>query len=179
MDALKAHVAQMAKLFAIDEIKVDVTQMANSDTAEQNCHDPDFELHQATSHGNALIAKSLVSMTGAQSYINYTDGDGCTPLFKAACNGHANIVTQLISARFSINFVTTKGWTPLFVAVKKGHADIVTHLIANRSNIDCPTTISGATPIFTVAENGHVAVVSEDGRKGAHYCGEHAHSRAL
>ena len=83
MDALKAHVAQMAKLFAIDEIKVDVTQMANSDTAEQNCHDPDSELHQATSHGNALIAKSLVSMTGAQSYINYTDGDGCTPHFKA------------------------------------------------------------------------------------------------
>ena len=98
MDALKAHVARMAKLRAIDEIKVHVAQMANADTAEQNCHDPGSELYQAASHGHALIAKSLLSMTGAQCYINYTAGDGCTPLFKAACNGHANIVTQLIAA---------------------------------------------------------------------------------
>ena len=68
MDALKDHVTQMAKFLAIDEIKVHVTQMATADTAEQNYHDPDSELYQASSHGNALISKSLLSMTGAQSY---------------------------------------------------------------------------------------------------------------
>ena len=64
MDDLKAHVTQMAKLLAIDEIKVHVEQMTYTDTTEQNYHDPDSELYQVSSHGNALISKSLLSMTG-------------------------------------------------------------------------------------------------------------------
>ena len=56
-------------------------------------------------------------------------GDGCTPLFKAVCNGHADIVAQLIAVGCYINLATTKGWTPLFVAAKKGHDDVVAHLI--------------------------------------------------
>ena len=49
----------------------------------------------------------------------------------------------------------------LFIAAKKGHSAIVMQLIAARSNIDLPTTTSGASPIFTAAENGHVAVVAQ------------------
>jgi hypothetical protein len=45
----------------------------------------------------------------------------------------------------------TDGATPLFITVKKGHTAIVAQLIAVRSNIDLPTTTSGATPIFTLS----------------------------
>jgi len=113
-DALKAHVAQMTKLLAIQDNHAMLnTNGAGVDTAEQNSHDTDSELFQATCSGNTLIAQPLLSATGAQSYINYTDGDGCTPLFKTACNGHAPVVAQLIVARCSINLATTKGLTPL------------------------------------------------------------------
>jgi hypothetical protein len=106
-DALKAHVAQMTQLLAIQDNQA----MLSTNGA---------------GGGNALIAQPLLSATGAQSYINYTDGDGCTPLFKAACNGHAPVVAQLIVSRCSINLATTKGLTPLGCGQRGAHFCCVT-----------------------------------------------------
>ncbi len=88
MDVLKLRVVQMANLLPIEDNQAMLhTTGAGADTAEQNSHDTGSELFQSDSCGNALIDQPLLSVTGAQSYINYNDGDGYTSLFKAACNG--------------------------------------------------------------------------------------------
>jgi ankyrin repeat protein len=138
------------------------TNGVGADIAEQNSHDTGRDLFQAGSSGNALIAQPLLSAIGAQSYINYTDGDGCTPLFKTASHGYAVIVAQLMTASCSINLATTKGLTPLLVAdrVSEGHTNIVSHLITARCNVDIALNTDGATPLFIAAKKGHATIVA-------------------
>jgi hypothetical protein len=132
------YVAQMSQLLAIqDKQHTILVCMSNSngagaDTLEQNSHDAGSDLFQAASSGNVSMVQALLSATGAQSYINYTDGHGRTSLFKAACNGHITIVVHLMAARCSINLATVTGSTPFLVAVRKGHAALVSHL-----NVKC------------------------------------------
>jgi ankyrin repeat protein len=133
---------------------------AGADTPEQNSHDAGFELFQAASSGNVSMAQALLSVTCAQSYINYTDGHGRTSLFKAACNGHIPIVAHLMAARCSINLATATRSTPLLVAARKDHDTIVSELIAARYNVDI-AKMDGTTPLFIAAKHGHVAVVAQ------------------
>jgi hypothetical protein len=92
MDALKVHVAFSTKSFLVlDNQAMLNTNGAGAVTAEQNSYDADSELFQVACSGNALIVQPLLSATGAQSHINYTDGDGCTSLFKAVFNGHESL----------------------------------------------------------------------------------------
>jgi hypothetical protein len=104
-------------------------------------------LLQASSSGNVSMIQSLLSVTGAQSYIKYTDGLGRTSLFKTVSNGHIPIVDHLMEARCIIN-----------LADREGHAAIVSQLITARCNVDIPKT-DGTTPLFIAAIHGHVAVV--------------------
>ena len=136
------YVAQMSQLHVIRDNQHTIpvclpnSNGAGADTPEQNSHDAGSELFQAASSGNVSMAQALLSATGAQSYINYTDGHGRTSLFKAACNGHVPIVAHLMAARCSINLATATGTTPLLVAVREGHAAIVSQLITARCNVD-------------------------------------------
>ncbi len=113
---------------------------AGSDTPEQNRHDAGSELFQVSSSGNVSMTQALLSATGAQSYINYTDGHGHTSLFKTTYNGHVPIVSHLIVSRCNINLATTTGSTPILVAVKQGHTTIVSQLITPRCNVDIART---------------------------------------
>ena len=133
---------------------------AGADTPEQNSHDAGSELFQAASSGNVSMTQALLSATGAQSYINYTDGHGRTSLFIAACNGHVPIVTHLMTARCSINLATATGSTQLLVAAKQGHTVIVSQLITARCNVDLAMA-NGSTPLLVAAKQGHTAIVSQ------------------
>jgi ankyrin repeat protein len=44
-------------------------------------------------------SKGSLSTHGAQSFINYQDADGITPLHLAAQNGHGAVSEKLIAAR--------------------------------------------------------------------------------
>ena len=52
--------------------------------AQQNSYDAGDELLTAAFKGNTSKTQKLLSAPGVQSYINYTDADGRTPLFQAA-----------------------------------------------------------------------------------------------
>ena len=57
--------------------------------------------------GDASKVQTFLSVSNVQTFINYQDTDGHTPLFKAAKKGHAAVVDQLIAARCNLNLVST------------------------------------------------------------------------
>jgi ankyrin repeat protein len=66
--------------------------------AQQNEYDTNAgpKLLMAARSGDASWVQTLLSAPDVQSYINYTDKDGRTPLFTAASKGHTAIVAKLI-----------------------------------------------------------------------------------
>jgi ankyrin repeat protein len=53
--------------------------------------------------GDTVTVRELLSTTDAQSFINYQDASGVTPLSCSAHNGHAAVTEQLIDARCNID----------------------------------------------------------------------------
>ncbi len=91
---------------------------------------PGQQLCQAAYDGDAAKVSRLLSAQGEQSFINYQDARGSTPLTFAAQNGHAAVAKQLISAR--CNDLQMENWsTALQLAWFQGHAGIAS-LIRNR-----------------------------------------------
>jgi len=74
------------------------------------------QLCEAALVGDAAKVGTLLSTQGAQSFINYQDAHGCTPLHDATENGHSSVTEMLIEARCNVDYEDKDGWTPLFVA---------------------------------------------------------------
>jgi hypothetical protein len=92
------------------------------------------QLCEAARDGEAAKVSTLLSTQGAQSFINYQDARGCTPLLFAAQNGHSAITEKLLAARCSVDLVTEDGCTALQSAASNGHAAVTTQLLAARCN---------------------------------------------
>ena len=78
------------------------------------------QLWKAARDGDAAKVSTLLSRQGAQSFINYQDAEGATPLYATAFNGHATVTMQLIAARCSVDLQAENGSTPLHYAAQKG-----------------------------------------------------------
>ena len=61
------------------------------------------QLCEAAADGDAAKVRTLLSTQGAQSFINYQDALGNTPLHAAASNGDEVITKQLIAALCSVD----------------------------------------------------------------------------
>ena len=57
------------------------------------------QLCEAARAGDAAKVSTLLSTQAAQSFINYQDADGATPLFFAASKGHEAAVTSIFRTR--------------------------------------------------------------------------------
>jgi ankyrin repeat protein len=67
-------------------------------------------LRYASARGDETKVSLLLSMPGAQSFINYQDGEqGAAPLHAAADQGHQNVMDLLIAARCAVDLVTNEG----------------------------------------------------------------------
>ena len=78
------------------------------------------QLCEAAGDGDAAKVSTLLSTQGAQSFINYQDAHGFTPLHIAAVNGHAAVTEQLIAARCNVNLQAEDGYTPIHFAAGQG-----------------------------------------------------------
>jgi ankyrin repeat protein len=125
------------------------------------------QLWEAARDGDAAKVSTLLSTQGAQSFINYQDAQGFTPLFVAALKGHAAVTEQLIAARCNVNLQVKDGHTELYgctplhaateivleaalyVAAGKGHETVTRQLIAARCNVDLQKK-DGSTPLYTI-----------------------------
>ena len=61
------------------------------------------QLWEAARDGDTLKVSTLLSTQGAQSFINYQDANGVTPLFLAAENGHTTVTEKLLAARCNVD----------------------------------------------------------------------------
>jgi len=121
-----------------------------------------LELFQAVGRRDAGKIQTLLSASTVQSYINYTDEKGRTPLFRAAAQGDTLIVAQLIAAHSNVDLAkTTDGTTPLFIAAQNGHASVARQLIEARCNVDLALKTNGATPLHVAASKGHARVIKQ------------------
>jgi ankyrin repeat protein len=78
--------------------------------------------------------------------------DGCTPLYIAAQNGHAAVVSVLIAAGADVNKARASGGTPLYIAAQRGHAGVVDLLIAAGANVNA--TRKNGTALNIALANG-------------------------
>ena len=67
------------------------------------------QLLNAVDRGDTSTFSTLVSGPGAQSFINYQDEHGLTPLSVAAKTGRAAVAELLISSRCNIDFQDFSG----------------------------------------------------------------------
>ncbi len=82
------------------------------------------QLWNAACDGDAAKVSTLLSTQGAQSFINYQDADGYTPLVFAAGNGHEAVTKQLLAARCHVHLQANDGATALQYAEGQGHTGV-------------------------------------------------------
>ena len=150
------------------------------------------QLWAAARHGHAAKVRTLLSTQGAQSFINYQDPNGTTPLHLAADRGHEAVAQELIAARCSVDLIRTRlgsrrstarpvaGMRPsqrssLLRAVTSTFelrkALLRCKLLSARGKLESPTLIRNRkqeTPLLgsRVAINGLVAKPELNGRTG-------------
>ena len=80
------------------------------------------------------------------------------PLHKAAFNGQAEKVLNLIEEGIDVNTENDQKWTPIHYASQKGYLEIVKILHQHNAKIDCQQR-SKKTPLHLASRNGHFEVV--------------------
>ena len=118
------------------------------------------QLWEAARDGDAAKVSTLLSTQGAQSFINYQNANGYTPLHGAACNGRSAITKQLIVARCNVDLQAENGGTALHLAAEIGHVAVAEKLLAARCNVDLHCK-NGHTALHCAAYRGHAAVAKQ------------------
>ncbi|GMH92305.1 hypothetical protein TrVE_jg7552 [Triparma verrucosa] len=106
-------------------------------------------------------ANKVLELLAEGMDINYSkEGDeGRTALYKAAWEGHLDVVQALVTAKADLNKANTDGCTPLLIAAYNGHLNVVQALVAAEADVDKAKTDDGRTPLWTAAYEGHLDVV--------------------
>jgi hypothetical protein len=117
------------------------------------------QLCDAARDGDAAKVHTLLCTQGAQSFINYQDAHGATPLLWAAANGHAAVTEKLLAARCNVDLPDRDGDTPLHLAASNGHAAVTKQLLAARCNVDLQIN-TGATALQVAEGLGHAGIAT-------------------
>jgi ankyrin repeat protein len=94
------------------------------------------------------------------------DGDGTTPLHRAAYQDDLPRVEALIRGGANVNAANDLGVTPLWLASQNGSEAIVNALLAAGANPNAPL-LAGETPVMVAARAGKTAIVERLLGKGA------------
>ena len=72
---------------------------------------------------------------------------------RAARQGHASVVSALVSAGASVDKAMEDGWTPLHIAAQQGHASAVSALVSAGASVD-QVDKNGRTALDVALQNG-------------------------
>ena len=101
-------------------------------------------------------------LLAAGADVNYSKegNEGRTALYKAALNGHLDVVQALVAAKADVNKgKTTGGATPLFVAAQEGHLDVVQALVAAEADVNKAKT-DGWAPLRVANHFNHTSIAA-------------------
>ena len=115
---------------------------------------PSFNSGKPTKEERINIARMLIE---AGAKISWIDGEGKTPLHKAAENCYVNIVRMLIDAEIKAKRKDEKSGKLLHKAAEKGHANIVETLIQAGVDVN-EADKEGRTPLCKAVEKCHVNI---------------------
>ncbi|MEW5925598.1 MAG: ankyrin repeat domain-containing protein [Candidatus Zixiibacteriota bacterium] len=125
---------------------------------EKEASDPnsDLDIVNAAGMGNlAVIKKHLANGID----VNFSSGDGYTPLLMAALYGKIDAVKLLIEAGADVNKVTETGSSALLVAVQYGKMDIIKVLVEAGANVNMIFDNGYTTVLMDAVKYGHKDVV--------------------
>ncbi len=114
-----------------------------------NCTVTGPQLFRAASHGDTSTVRTLLSVEGAQSLINYQNANGTTPLNMAARHGHARVTELLIASCCNVDLHDKDGYTPLHRAAGGDHEVVADKLKEAQCNLDLHSK-NEETPLFMV-----------------------------
>lgn len=98
--------------------------------------------------------------------IDIEDANNETPLFKAAENGHLEVVKFLVSKKADVNHVGIVR-TPLHCAADIGNLEILKFLLEKGADPNKAGSVNKETPLHIAASNGHKEIVQLLLEKGA------------
>lgn len=126
--------------------------------SEQECHQW-VSLHDGARNGRVEVVKFILSENG--SNIHDEDGDGRTAFELAACNGHVELVKELLSRGAMYRERYHQGVTTLQEVAGTGNELMLELMIEAGGNVHAPAGDSpfGRTSLWAAAEGGHMAVV--------------------
>jgi len=115
------------------------------------------ELFEASMWDDCAKVSTLLSSQSAQSFINYQNNSGFTPLHAATVAENVNVTELLIAARCNVNATNEIGRTPLISVAQHGLTGMAQLLIGARCDVD-QQMYDGATPIYMAAFFGHLQI---------------------
>ena len=119
-------------------------------------HRPFERLAKAIDDGDDRLVNSLLCEDAID--LDRRDGDGLTPLLRAAHCGHYNILLALLKAGSKINDSDRHMRTVLMVASSRGHYNIVDLLLRRGARISAKDE-NGNTALILATQRGLIDVV--------------------
>lgn len=126
--------------------------------------DPGFALHYAAETGDADLAKRSLS-TGKVD-VNFIDGFGFTPLFRAVMQKQTGLITFLLDRGADPNLSTREGFTALMAAAESGDCVILEILLEHRADPNI-RNLQGATSLHIAASKGYIEILTRLLESGA------------
>ncbi|KDO18700.1 TKL protein kinase [Saprolegnia parasitica CBS 223.65] len=115
------------------------------------------ELLYAAADGRLYEVKDFVEEEGVDP--NFRDGDGDTPLIRAARDNYLEVVRLLLAANADVNATNYDGATALHVAAANGYEAIAQLLLAKTASLSIYSDHRGNLPLHLAAANGHLTIV--------------------
>lgn len=187
MYTLRAHTTLKLALASLLITPIDGMQQSAHRTPETNLQSLNSQLHAAAQEGLADLVSTLLVQGADKDSADISPTIGATPLYRAACRGHAPVIRLLLE----VNADFTKechNRTPLEAAFDLGHSRvvdlllpktslnlaagtgktrIVELLLANNADVN-ERGIDSGTPLMRAAYFGHAHIVELLVAAGAH-----------
>ena len=87
------------------------------------------QLWGAALDGDSVKVRTLMSTQGSQSFINYQEEYGCTPIHIETIKGHETVMEKLLAVRCNVNLQDQNGCTPLHSPVHERHETVTKNLL--------------------------------------------------
>jgi len=112
--------------------------------------------HRGNDFQSSSSSSTQQTIEPAISHVNFTDGDGNTPLMVTAARGHLDILNHLLEVGADCSFKNSAGHNALFMAIQHGNWEVANLLLLYSSPDDMRTidNITGLDSLMLCVQSG-------------------------